>query len=93
MNEFDLFENYVNKRILSGAFSALQTHEDFRKHGYASLVTKTLAKRVAELGHDSYTTIFDDNIVSQRLFQKLGFQAKGRVYAMHTKASKGEDKH
>ena len=65
---------------------ALQTHEDYRKHGLGSLVTKALAKWVAELGHDPYTTIFDDNIASQRLFEKIGFKAKGRVYCLQIKA-------
>lgn len=55
-------------------------------------MTKSLAKRVAELGHDSYTTIFDDNIASQNLFEKIGFQAKGKVYLLRTKVKKDEDK-
>ena len=71
---------------------SLQTHKDYQKQGFGSLVTKALAKRVAELGYDSYTTIFDDNIASQNLFEKIGFQAKGRVYLLRTKVIKGEDK-
>lgn len=73
---------------------SLQTHKSYQKHGFGSLVTKALAKRVGELGHDSYTTIFDDNIASQNLYEKLGFQAKGKVYLLRTKVNKNdEDKH
>lgn len=71
---------------------SLQTHKSYQKHGFGSLVTRALAKRVAELGHDSYTTIFDDNIASQSLFEKIGFQAKGKVYLLRTKVKKDEDK-
>ena len=70
---------------------ALQTHEDYRKYGLGTLVTKALAKRVAELGHDPYTTIFDENIASRNLFKKIGFQEKGRVDLLHTKDNNNED--
>lgn len=72
---------------------SLQTHESYQKQGLGTLVSKALAKRVAELGHDSYTTIFDDNIASQNLVEKIGFQAKGKVYLLRTKVNRSEDKH
>lgn len=67
---------------------ALQTHNDYQKRGLGLLVTKALSKKVAKMGQDPYTTIFDDNIASQRLFEKIGFQRNGRVYILKTKAKK-----
>lgn len=75
----------MNSRRLSGLFSGLQTHDNYRKHGFGSLVTKALAKKVAEMGHDSYAGIGDDNIPSQKLFEKIGFRATGRLYWVRTK--------
>lgn len=72
---------------------ALQTLENYQKRGFGSLVTKALAKKVAELGHDSYTTIYDDNVASQNLFEKIGFQSKGRTYMLRTKTKISERTH
>lgn len=66
-------------------FISLQTHDKHRKRGYAALVTKALAKKVAEMGHDSYAGIGDDNNSSQRLFGKLGFRPAGRLYWLRIK--------
>lgn len=56
-------------------------------------MAKALAKKVAELGHNPYTTIFDDNIASQNLFKKIGFESKGRAYMLRTKAKIAGHKH
>lgn len=75
----------MESRRLSGLFSGLQTHHSYRQHGFGSLVTKALAKKVAEMGHDSYAGIGDDNNSSQRLFGKLGFRPAGRLYWLRIK--------
>lgn len=80
-------------RRLSGLFSGLQTHENYRQHGFGSLVTKALAKKVAEMGHDSYAGIADKNISSKRLFEKIGFEATGRLYWLRIKLSTSENEH
>lgn len=77
----------MDSRHLGGALMALQTHDDYLKQGFGSLVTKALAKKVAELGYDPYATIFDDNIASRSLFEKIGFEVKGRLYLVYTKVS------
>lgn len=83
----------MNARRLSGLFSCLQTHDNYRKHGFGSLVTKALAKKVAEMGHDSYAGIADENISSKRLFEKIGFKAAGRLYWLRTELSATDEKH
>lgn len=81
----------MNSRRLSGLFSGLQTHDSYRQHGFGSLVTKALAKKVAEMGHDSYAGIADENISSRRLFEKVGFRATGRLYWLRIKLNASEN--
>lgn len=66
---------------------ALQTDDNYRGHGYASLVVKAISKRIAELGHDVYAGIFEDNIPSQRLFGKIGFRKVAHFNWIITKHS------
>lgn len=58
----------------NGLIGALQTDSNYYRHGYAMLVTKYLSKNIAEMGHDVYVGIFDNNTSSRSLFEKLGFK-------------------
>lgn len=53
--------------------------------GYASLVTKTQLKKIAEMGDNVYVGIFEHNIPSRSLFEKLGFKAIGEIHYILTK--------
>lgn len=65
--------------------AALQTDEKYFGFGYAKLVTKCLAKMIAESGDDVYATIHKENIASQRLFTGLGFEPAGDLVWTVTK--------
>lgn len=69
----------------------LQTDKDHFGHGYGSLVTKALSKRIAEMGHDLYTGIFEVNKASRTLFEKLGYRTIGRYYWPCTELNWSDD--
>ncbi|KAJ8968985.1 hypothetical protein NQ314_001995 [Rhamnusium bicolor] len=62
---------------MMGQLSLVQTVDDQKKKGYASLITKYLSKELAKKGHDALGTILVENIVSQMMFEKLGFRSLG----------------
>lgn len=65
--------------------SSLQSDKNYCKRGYGSLVLKALAKKVAELGNDSYGAVSEDNIASRTSFERLDFKVIGKVYILRTK--------
>lgn len=54
-------------------------------HGYGSLVSKAISKRIGELGDDSIACVSEHNSASRRLFEKLGFVLNETVYSLCTK--------
>lgn len=75
----------LNFRRSTGLLFSLQSDKIYRKRGYGSLVLKALAKKVAELGNDSYGAVLEDNIPSRALFERLDFKVIGKVYFLRTK--------
>lgn len=69
----------------TGLIMTLQTDKNHFGKGYGELVTKALAKQIAEMGHDLYTGVFPDNKPSITLFRKLGFEQIGKVHWVCTK--------
>lgn len=53
---------------------ALQTDKDHYGHGYGSLVTKALSKKIGETGCDVYTATLETNMACQPLYDKIGFE-------------------
>lgn len=76
-------------RFPTGVVLHLQTVENHYGHGYGSLVTRAISKQVAELGHDIYASISEENKPSRALFAKLGFEQVGRVTSICTKMNCG----
>lgn len=68
-----------------GLLGALQTDERFYCRGYGSLVMRSLSKKVAEMGHDVYTSVLESNIPSRSLFHKHGFIFVGKIQRFITK--------
>lgn len=64
---------------------ALQTDEHHYGHGYGSLVSKYVSKKIAEMGQDTYAGVFEKNIPSRALFEKLGFKSIGEIHWITTK--------
>lgn len=56
-----------------GALSTLQTLDQYKKKGYASLLTKQISKNRAVSGSDTIAFILHSNFASISLFEKLGF--------------------
>ena len=54
--------------------SRLHTIEQYRRRGYAALVTQYLSKRVAQTGCVPFVIIVTDNEVSYKFFESMGFQ-------------------
>ncbi|XP_031619018.1 uncharacterized protein LOC116338095 [Contarinia nasturtii] len=71
-------------RYPSGLLGILQADQKYKGKGYAALVTKCLSKKVAEMGHDVYSAIIEDNKPSRSLFTKLGFKPIARIHWIDT---------
>lgn len=62
-----------------GQLTTLQTHNDFKKKGYASIVTQLLTKQLAEEGTIPFAAIYYRNNASLKMFEKVGFKDNGRL--------------
>ncbi|XP_044265554.1 uncharacterized protein LOC123011912 [Tribolium madens] len=60
-----------------GHIGMLHTKEEYRKNGYAILITKFLAEEIRKDGSCPFATIYSDNVASIRMFEKIGFQTIG----------------
>ncbi|XP_055307319.1 uncharacterized protein LOC129571539 isoform X2 [Sitodiplosis mosellana] len=74
-----------NLRLPTGLLGVLQTDQEFYGRGYATLVKKAIARKVAESGDDIYYDIFANNTAARNLANKLGFKIIGEVYWIATK--------
>ncbi|XP_031631312.1 uncharacterized protein LOC116345775 isoform X2 [Contarinia nasturtii] len=70
----------------TGFLGPLQVDENYYGKGYAGLVTKYVAKKIAENGHDAYASIVEKNAPSRSLFTKLGFKSIGEVQRIQTES-------
>ena len=62
----------------------LFTLEEYRRRGYAKLVTQYMSKRMVQSGLVPFVTIVQGNTSSFAFFQSLGFQPLiSSVYALH----------
>lgn len=66
-------------RFPTGLLCALQTDEQHYGKGYGSSVLKGISKKIAQLGHDIYAGILEQNTPSRELFQKSGFVSLGEI--------------
>jgi len=64
---------WVLKNFL-GTMVVLQTLEEYKRRGYASLVVRAMSRDIAEEGHNPLGTVVTTNSPSQGMFAKLGFQ-------------------
>jgi ribosomal protein S18 acetylase RimI-like enzyme len=63
-----------------GTIGALQVMDSYARRGLGSLVTRALAKKLAEIGRDTLALVDLDNNASIGMFEKLGFQKIGFAY-------------
>lgn len=64
-------------RYPNGMISQLQVEENYRRMGYAEVLVKAMAKKIAEVGDDSCAGIYRGTVSSQKLFQKCWFVHTG----------------
>lgn len=55
-----------------GLIGILQTDENHLRHGYGSLVSKAIARKIADIGQDVYCAIHEENIASRSVYDKFG---------------------
>ncbi|KAI4469223.1 hypothetical protein MML48_2g00003613 [Holotrichia oblita] len=56
-----------------GQLGILQTLPEYKRKGYASLITKVMSKDIAKDGHNPLGTVLISNNASESMFEKLGF--------------------
>lgn len=57
---------------------------EHRGRGYGKIALQAITKQVAKLNHDVFGCVYDQNNVSQSLFEKLGFTVVDVVYCLRT---------
>ncbi|XP_031628311.1 uncharacterized protein LOC116344072 [Contarinia nasturtii] len=75
-------------RIQTGFLGIFQTDENYCRRGYGGLVLRCISKKIAELGHDVYASINEENTVSRSLFEKYGFKTNEKANWIPTKMNK-----
>lgn len=67
-----------------GLIGILQTDENHLRHGYGSMVSKAIARKVADIGQDVYAAIHEENIASRSVYDKFGAFPIGNNYCIVT---------
>ncbi|XP_044736196.1 uncharacterized protein LOC123298299 [Chrysoperla carnea] len=73
-----------------GSLAILQTDENYKRRGYAKIVTKALCKKFAENNMDSLSFITLGNTPSETLFEGLGFKIVDYLCWVGMKPSKNK---
>jgi ribosomal protein S18 acetylase RimI-like enzyme len=71
-------------RLQAGPLGALQVREKFMRRGIGSLVTIAMCKILANEGLDTFALVGTQNIASQTMFSRLGFERKDDAYWLRT---------
>ncbi|XP_018560931.1 uncharacterized protein LOC108903292 isoform X2 [Anoplophora glabripennis] len=66
-----------------GQLGVLQTEDEHKRKGYASLITKYMSKQLALKGYNAFGTVIDTNHSSISMFTKLGFRSLGIAMYSH----------
>ena len=75
-----VFLKYNNKLVSwmmshpPNGMSRLHTLQEFRRRGYAALVTQYLSKRTAQCGFVPFVNIDEENVASQKFFENMKFE-------------------
>ncbi|TMW43518.1 hypothetical protein DOY81_011401 [Sarcophaga bullata] len=70
-------------RCQSGFLGTLHVKEEYREQGLATILIEEYSRRILERGEDVRTLINDNNLVSQKVFAKLGFEYQEDVVIMY----------
>lgn len=64
---------WIMKNIM-GQLATLHTLPEYRRRGYATILTKMLSKEIAEEGCHPLANVVVGNVASETSFKKLGFR-------------------
>ncbi len=67
--------------------SRLHTLQEYRRRGYAALVTRFLSKRVAQCGFVPFVNVDTENVVSRTFFENMTFKLFRPVHVGVTEPS------
>jgi predicted GNAT family acetyltransferase len=67
--------------------SRLHTLQEYRRRGYAALVTRHLSKRVAQCGFVPFVNVDRENVVSRKFFENMTFKLFRHVHVGVTEPS------
>ena len=59
--------------------SAVCTHPDARRRGYASIVTTRVATAIAERGETPFLHVASDNVTAKAVYEQIGFTVRRTV--------------
>lgn len=71
-------------KLQAGPLGALQVREKFMRKGIGSLVTLAMCKILANDGLDTFALVGSQNIASQKMFTRLGFEKRDDAYWLRT---------
>lgn len=71
-------------RLQAGPLGALQVREEFKRKGLGSLVITAMCKILANYDMDTFALVGIQNLASQNMFKKLGFQHTDDAYWLRT---------
>jgi ribosomal protein S18 acetylase RimI-like enzyme len=71
-------------QLQAGPLGALQVDENHFQRGFGTIVAKAMAKKLAESGKDTFALVGQQNIPSQKMFEKIGFKHVDDAYWLRT---------
>lgn len=71
-------------RLQGGFLGALQVKDNYQRRGFGSVVTRAIARAIADEGDDVIALVGDCNHASRGMFTKLGFEVIDRCYWLRT---------
>ena len=72
-----------NFRCQCGFLGTLHVKEEYRGQGLATILIEEYSRRILERGEDVRTLINDNNLISKKVFAKLGFESQQDVVIMY----------
>ncbi|KAM7340997.1 uncharacterized protein ACRADG_001122 [Cochliomyia hominivorax] len=70
-------------RCQCGFLGTLHVRDEYRGQGLATILIEAFSQKIIQLGEDVRTVINDNNQVSRKLFNKLGFKYQEDVYIIY----------
>ncbi|CAD7087510.1 unnamed protein product [Hermetia illucens] len=65
-----------------GAVAMLHVKDDFRRQGLGMYLAKAISKKIADAGGYASGTIKEENEVSNRIFESIGYEKNGIMYCI-----------